>query len=87
MMLKGWDGIPPRQTSSVDHLSPWRPLLEWVSIRSALQNEQVRESIEEIRPPGLAPRVSTLRLLDAATWIRYSKSRYARKARKAAGLG
>jgi len=33
------------------------------------------------------PRVSTPRLLDAATWIRYSKSRYARKARKAAGLG
>jgi hypothetical protein len=32
-------------------------------------------------------RLNALRLLDAATWIRYSKSRYARKAREAAGLG
>jgi len=59
----------------------------WVSLRSALQDEQVRESIEGIRPPGLASTVSTLRLLDAATWMRYSTSRNARKALKAAGLG
>lgn len=59
----------------------------WISLRSALQDEQVRANIDKIRPPGLAPTVSTLRLLDAATWMRYSKSRYAKKARKAAGLG
>jgi hypothetical protein len=59
----------------------------WVSLRSALQDEQVRQTIEEIRPPGPASTVSTLRLLDAATWMRYGQSRNARKARKAAGLG
>ena len=59
----------------------------WVSLRSALQDEQVRQTIEGICPPGPASTVSTLRLLDAATWMRYSRSRNARKARKAAGLG
>jgi hypothetical protein len=58
----------------------------WVSLRSALHDEQVRGSIDGIRPPGVASKVSTLRLLDAATWMRYSKSRNAQKARKAAGL-
>lgn len=59
----------------------------WRSLRSALQDEQVRANVENIRPPGLAPTVSTLRLLDAATWMRYSQSRYAKKAREKAGLG
>jgi Family of unknown function (DUF6308) len=59
----------------------------WVSLRSILQDEQVRARIEEIRPEALAPTISTLRLLDAATWMRYSRSRNAQKARKAAGLG
>jgi hypothetical protein len=59
----------------------------WVSLRSALQDEQVRQTIEGICPPGgPASTVSTLRLLDAATWMRYSRSRNARRA-EAAGLG
>jgi hypothetical protein len=57
-----------------------------VSLRSALHDEQVRESIEDIRPPEVVSTISTLRLLDAATWMRYSNSRNAKKARKAAGL-
>lgn len=58
----------------------------WLSLRSALRDEQVRRSIEGIRPPGVVSSVSTLRLLDAATWMRYSNSRNARKARIKAGL-
>jgi hypothetical protein len=42
----------------------------WVSLRSALQDEQVRQTIEAIPPPGLASTVSILRPLDAATWMR-----------------
>ena len=40
----------------------------WVSLRSALQDEQVRQTVEAIPPPGLASTVSTQRVLDAATW-------------------
>lgn len=80
----------PRLIPIVDSvISKALPLGEdsWVSLRSALHDQQVRDSIEGVRPPGLASTVSTLRLLDAATWMRYSTSRNARKARKAAGLG
>jgi hypothetical protein len=58
----------------------------WRSLRLALQDEQIRSSIENIRPPRVDWTVSTLRLLDAATWMRYSKSRNARKAREAAAI-
>lgn len=58
----------------------------WVSLQSALQDEHIQKSIEESRPPGIASTISTLRLLDAATWMRYSNSQNARKARKLAGI-
>lgn len=58
----------------------------WESLRSALQDEELRRSIEAIRPRQLAPTTSILRLLDAATWMRYSKSKNARQARNDAGL-
>ena len=46
----------------------------WVSLRLALQDEQLRQTIEAIPPPGLASTVSALRLLDVATWMHYSRS-------------
>ncbi len=58
----------------------------WKSLQSALADEHVRKGIEDIRPPGTAATISTLRLLDAATWMRYSQSRAARKVRKEVGL-
>lgn len=58
----------------------------WESLRSVLKGRRVRDNIERIRPPGLASTVSTLRLLDAATWMRYSKSRPAQKAREDADV-
>lgn len=51
----------------------------WRSLYLALQDEQVRGCIEAIRPPRVDSTVSTLRLLDAATWMRDSKSRNARQ--------
>jgi hypothetical protein len=59
----------------------------WVSLRSALRDEHVRKCIEDIRPSGIASTISTLRLLDAAAWMRYSNSRAAKKARRSAGMG
>lgn len=58
----------------------------WESLRSALVDRGVRNSIEDVRPPGIAPTISTLRLLDAATWMRYSNSRDAKRARAMAGI-
>jgi len=59
----------------------------WVSLRSALRDEHVRKCIEDSRPPGIATTISTLRLLDAATWMRHSNSRAAKKARRLTGRG
>jgi hypothetical protein len=59
----------------------------WASLRSALRDEHVRKYIEDIRPPGIATTISTLRLLDAATWMRHSNSRAAKKARRLAASG
>jgi hypothetical protein len=59
---------------------------DWEALRDALQDAQLRDGIEAIRPPGLALHVTTLRLLDAATWMRGSRSRNAKVARKAVGL-
>lgn len=56
----------------------------WAELRSCLGQSEVRMSIEAIRPDN-AP-VSTLRLLDAAVWMRCSQSREAKKARDRAGL-
>lgn len=59
----------------------------WSELRACLSDPAVRESIEHIRPKH-APKVSisTLRLLDAAVWMRCSQSRAARAARLNAGL-
>lgn len=59
----------------------------WESLRSALRDEHVRMSIEHVRPAGVGPNVSTLRLLDAATWMRYSNSVEVKKVRRLAGIG
>lgn len=59
----------------------------WASLQAALQDEHVRTSVEAIRPPWIASTISTLRLLDAATWMRYSNSQNVRKARELAGIG
>lgn len=59
----------------------------WASLQAALQDEHVRKRVEDIRPPWIASTISTLRLLDVATWMRYGKSQNARKARRLAGIG
>lgn len=51
----------------------------WLSIRSALSDESRRNEIEGLRPPGLTPKVTTLRLLDAAIWMTGSRSTAVKK--------
>lgn len=59
----------------------------WVALRACLSDRGVRDSIEAIRPDN-APTgsISTLRLLDAAVWMRCSQSRHAKNARRNAGI-
>lgn len=58
----------------------------WESLRSTLRDQHVRERIEDIRPPEVTSAISTLRLLDAATWMRHSNSQAAKKARRSADM-
>lgn len=59
----------------------------WAELRICLSEPAVRGAIESIRPKNAqADSISTLRLLDAAVWMRCSGSRAARAARVKAGL-
>lgn len=59
----------------------------WGALRACLGDAEVRESIEASRPNNAPEQsISTLRLLDAAVWMRCSQSRHAKNARKATGL-
>lgn len=58
----------------------------WTELRAALQQSDLPERIEHLRPAGVGKVVSTLRLLDAAVWMRYSRGRATRAAREAVGL-
>lgn len=55
-------------------------------LRAALAVESRREAIESLRPANLSSLITTLRLLDAAVWMRYSRSRNANRARASVGL-
>jgi hypothetical protein len=52
----------------------------WADLRVALSDEERRARIDALRPPALDPRISTLRVLDAAVWMKFSGSRNARVA-------
>ena len=58
----------------------------WKALRSALEDGGLRAQIEAIRPSRLDPRVTTLRLLDVAVWMRGSGSENALEVRRSAGL-
>ncbi|MFE4542363.1 DUF6308 family protein [Arthrobacter sp. NPDC056727] len=55
-------------------------------LRDALSDPSRRTALEALRPRGVSPRISTIRLLDAAVWMRYSQSRNAKRARRRAGV-
>jgi hypothetical protein len=57
----------------------------WATLRSCLQNEELRQRVEQVRPAG-ADDISLLRLLDVAVWMRHSRSRGARRYREEAGV-
>jgi len=65
---------------------PLTPDDAWNGLRKALRDEALRKLIEDARPDGLDPAITTLRVLDVALWMRGSGSRSARKVRKAVGL-
>jgi hypothetical protein len=59
----------------------------WALLRDALNSEIRRCQIDRLRPADLDSQViSTLRLLDVAAWMRGSRSRSAKKARKDLGI-
>lgn len=58
----------------------------WAAMRQALMNPQRRQRIEALRPDGISPSVSVMRILDVALWMRGSESRNARKVRVRYGL-
>lgn len=55
-------------------------------LRDSLSHPPRRRALEALRPDGVSHLVSTIRLLDAAVWMRYSQSRNAKRARRRAGL-
>jgi hypothetical protein len=57
----------------------------WLLLRDALADADLRTAIDSMAPPGV-PAPSTLRLLDVATWMRYSESANARTVRTQLGL-
>lgn len=58
----------------------------WVALRAALEDEQRRAAVEALRPRELTAKVSTLRLLDVAIWIRHSDGTNARREQDRVGL-
>jgi hypothetical protein len=58
----------------------------WTTLRTCLQDDALRQKIERLRPPGLTARVTTLRLLDVAIWMRGSESVNARSVRQSLGM-
>lgn len=59
----------------------------WIALRACLSDPAVRDSVEASRPDNApAESISTLRLLDAAVWMRCSQSRNAKAARRKAGI-
>lgn len=58
----------------------------WAALQTALDDAQIRSAIDGMAPTldGAAP--TTLRLLDVATWMRFSESDNARDVRRSLGL-
>ena len=56
----------------------------WPELRDALRGSDLPDRIEALRPADVE--VSTLRLLDAAVWMRHSRGAAARTARAEVGL-
>ncbi len=58
----------------------------WAAMRQGLLDAQRREKIEALRPDGISPKVSLIRILDVVLWMRGSESRNARRVRVQYGL-
>jgi hypothetical protein len=58
----------------------------WVTYRACLGDDALRARIDSLRPPTASREVTTLRLLDVATWMRGSDSENAKAARRRCGL-
>jgi hypothetical protein len=89
--LRDLDGVGPTRTSKLMARKRPRliPIVDgvvrehlpvgddsWQSFREALEDPGLRGEIQAVRPPWLPSSVSTLRVLDAAIWMRYSKSKH-----------
>jgi len=57
----------------------------WRSFRATLQDPDRRHSLAALRPHSLDDRVSLLRVLDVAIWMRHSNGTNAKRARRRAG--
>lgn len=57
-----------------------------MALRAALTQPSRRRAIESLRPSDISSSISTIRLLDAAVWMRFSQSRNAKRARLSVGM-
>jgi len=58
----------------------------WVALGECLAEGGRHSRIEGLRPAGLSPKVSTLRIFDVAIWMRFSRGRYAKASRRELGM-
>lgn len=57
----------------------------WLPLAAVLADRQLRQVIDDLRPPHVSTEISTLRLLDVVTWMSHSRSTSAVSAQIAQG--
>ncbi len=77
--------LMPVLDSVIDEALPLRPDA-WILLRDALREPGLRQSIDALRSSGVPREISTLRLVDVATWMRFSRSENARAERRGLGV-
>jgi hypothetical protein len=62
-----------------------QPLALLQQLRAAMRDEERRQRVQELRPEWEGSAVTEMRLVDAAIWMQYSRSRYVRRCRSTLG--
>jgi hypothetical protein len=62
-----------------------QPLVLLQQLRAAMCDEERRQRVRELPPEREGPAITEMRLVDAAIWMQYSRSRYVRRCRSTLG--
>jgi hypothetical protein len=62
-----------------------QPLVLLQQLRAVMCDEERRQHVRELRPEREGPAITEMRLVDAAIWMQYSRSRYVRRCRSTLG--